>query len=745
MKKMIIGLSCSCSLLALAYAAPAAALDDQQTVTEIVVTANKREERLQDVPASVTAVGADQLARQNITSTDDLVRAVPGLGVAPVPSGGMAVRGIGTRTFSRSAEGSVGIVVDNVALGNAVNPQSPVQLFDVSRVEVLAGPQGTLFGKNTSAGVLNITTKSPVLGVFEGAGHADIGTRNSRVLQGVVNLPLGDDAALRVSGHLDQLPQVYENVFKGRRNDNDAKGVRTRLRWEPSADLSINLIADYDKSRQRDSTWAISNSTPGSFLTQQLAKCGIVASHTNNRACLDGPADSTFESYGASAQVDYDLGGYTLSSITANRWLITRNQADSDSVQVNLLNSNFGGGRITNFSQEFRLVSPAGQMFEYVAGLYYFRSGQTSNNTQQGAVLQALLPTGRTLGQVSITNVEAKSYAAFAQGTLHLGDAFRLIAGGRLNREEISADTDRFLAPGALAPFGSILPVAGSVSDNDFSYRLGAQYDLTPDVMGYLTYSRGYKGPAVNDGAASQNVPLIVRPEIPKQIEAGIKSDLLEHRLALNLAVFHTQVSDFQAQFFDPASMQFIYGNAPELTTKGVEITLFGRPIDGLSLNGGLAYTDATYGEGFFTVCGPNQTAAQGCVGGRQSAVGRRLSATPRWKMTFSGEYVHAWENGYEGYVQLDGVYSSSVVFTQFPDAEATTGAHLVLGGRVGVRSPEGRYGLAIYARNLTDAQVPGFITTNPLGVQLGDPASHIQFLGPDYRRVVGVSLDARF
>jgi iron complex outermembrane receptor protein len=734
---------------AFAQTAPAAV----DTIDAIVVTANKREERLQDVPISISVVAGDQLARQNVNEVTDLTRTTPSLNI-PGPFGALSIRGLGSAAFSRSAEGSVGVVVDGVALANTST--FPPQMFDVERVEVLEGPQGTLFGRNSSAGVLNIVTKRPDPSGSEAVVHADVATRSNYTGRGVVNLPIATNAALRVSGSWSQQPELVHNRFDGSSNRIEGKSARARLLWEPTPDVAVNLIADYSQfDRSGGAPWSVYYSTPGSALSNRLAACGVVVGPKNEEACIDGGNDQTSKTGGLSGQVDWSVGGYTLTSITATRLVKQRSTgSDSDSVPVNRLNVNDSPFDIRNASQELRLTSPSGGRVEYVAGLYYFDSTLKSGNTQIGNLL-ADFGAPYPLGQTLVTHSDTTSYALFGQATVKVTDAFRLVLGARAGHEDVRATTAARVATGAVAPFAGATSTSGRIKDDYVSYRLGAQYDLTDKVMGYLTYTEGYKGPAVNDQAASATAPLLVQPEIPHAWEIGLKSTILDGRLGANIAAFHTRVDDFQTQFYDPDLHLFVFGNAPELTTKGVSITLFGRPMRGLNVNLGAVWNDATYGAGYQVSCGQLQTAAQGClpvrnaagatIGSADDADGNRLIGSPEWKVTGNVEYAADLRDGFEGFVQVDAVYTSRINFNAAYDPIASNAPATIFGGRIGVRTSDQRYGVSLFGRNLFDTYRPVLRTATPTAAQQGDPQSYIQFSGGESRRVIGVSLDARF
>jgi iron complex outermembrane recepter protein len=720
-------------------------------ITEIVVTANKREERLQEVPIAVTVVGGAQLTQQNINDVVDLTRNVPSLNVAG-PFGALSIRGIGSESFSRSAEGSVGVVVDGVALANTST--NPPQLFDVARVEVLEGPQGMLFGRNSSAGIINLVTNAPDPDHFEVDTHADIGTLDTYIARAVINIPVAYRAALRISGTYSQSPNTQFNRFDGTDYNVDGQSVRARFQWEPSSALTVNLIGDYSDVIQRGGVpWSVYYSTPGSLLSSRLAGCGVTVNQANTDGCIDGGNHTTNESYGFSAQVDARVGDVTLTSISAFRGFTARSyESDVDSVPVNVLNEDASPENIHNLSQEFRITSPSGGLIDYVAGLYYFHSYLNGTNTEAGDLFAAL---GEPflIGQALATTSTTRSAAAFGQATVNLTPAFHLILGGRYGNENVNAVTIGSLAPGAVAPFANIAGVRGAADDRYFSYRGGLQYNISREVMAYATYTRGYKGPAINDQSGGGGIPVLVQPEIPHAGEIGLKSTLLDGRLAANIAVFYNRVTDFQTQYFDPTIAQFVFGNAPSLTSKGVSFELLGKPLQGLTVNFGGLYNNARYGSGYEVACSQLQSAAQGCQtvieGGvpvsTTDAHGNPLIGAPEWKVTSSVEYSANVRDGLSGVVSVDAVYTSRINFDAAYDPIDTNAAATVFGGRLAVRRDDGRYGVSLFVRNMFNQYRPIVRFATPTAAEQFDPQSYSQIAGPESHRVVGISLDGKF
>jgi len=733
-------------------ATPPAATGNDVPSDVVVVTANKREQRLQDVPMSVSVVDAAQLQRQNISEVTDLVRGTPGLNSAG-PFGALSIRGIGSISFARSAEGSVGVVVDNVALaGTSINPP---QLFDVSRVEVLEGPQGTLFGSNSSAGIINIVTNAPDPGKFEAFGHVDAGTRGDQLERVTLNIPLAGNAAVRASASYDMAPRQLHNLADDSWLQNQDEAGRVRLLWKPLPDITVNLIGDYTQvSSNGGVPWAVYDATPGSALSKSLAACGVQVGAGNDNGCIAGGNQSTVRAYGYSGQVDFKLGRYELSSISAYRQVDTIIPLhDVDSTPAYLLNQS-GPGTTHFFSQELRLSSPKSAQGSYVAGLYYFDSRLSSAVEQLGPLMHDLgVP--YLLGQTLSTTSSSTSYAAFADGTWFVTPSLGLNLGLRYGSVDIHADTTGTLAPGAVAPLASIAPVDGGTRDHYTSYRAGAQYDLSDKQMVYGSFTRGYKGPAVNDQGGGAGAPLLVGAEIPHAAELGLKNTLLGGRLMANVALFHTRVDNFQAQFYAPAISAFVFGNAPSLTSQGIEFSLQGRPQSNLTVNLGATYNSAKYGDGYIVTCPQSQLASGHCAptfsaagkvnGATIDAGGNRLVGTPETKLTLSGEYRLPVWGSYQGYVQADIVSTTRIYCDPAYDPVNSIAPATIVGGRIGARSSNGRYGMSLFVRNLFDTYRATARLPTPTAAQQLDPVSYSQISGPESHRVIGISLDARF
>ncbi len=718
-------------------------------LTEVVVTAQKREERLQDVPIAVSVASGERLERQNISNIDQLKLVVPSF---EATSFGTSIRGVGTATFSTSIEPTVSTVIDGVVLGR---PEMALgSFYDIERVEILRGPQGMLFGKNASSGVVSIVTNNPRLGAVEGAGNFNLGEGGYNKSDITVNLPVGETAAVRIGGFVNKLDGVLHNKFDGRRfNGNDEFGGRVKFLWRPTDNFDVLLAGDYGDQEQ-SITWSPYKVVPGSPMAMALAACGVTPSPENADLCIDGPQLKDRENYGLSATVNWELSnGLRLTSITATRRDFDDSSGDSDSLPINILNTNLSDQDIRQFSQELRVASPTGQRLEYVAGLYYFK--MTTDQTTDQAGTFGVFPLPR-LNRTIDNHVVTKSQAIFGQATFHATDKLRLLLGGRYTKDSVSLDFDQYAQPGFL-PIGPAVAFSDTVKEDNVSWRVGAQYEITPVTMAYATISRGYKGPGFNQTAVSS--PLQdqrVGPEYPMSYELGLKTVLPGGRAILNVAVFDTKFEDYQAQTVDfsvtPPAFRTI--NAGDLKTRGVEVDITAAPIEGLLINAAGTWLEAEYGNFGFIDCYPGQPIGPGqCevvspgfppllppVLGYDPS-GQRLAGSPEWKFALAGAYQRPIAEGFDGFIQADYSWRSEVNASANGDPATVIGSYGILSGGIGVETQDGRWRLSIWGKNLTDERFPSALFSTPFG----GTGSYSQVLTGDAFRRFGVALNVRY
>jgi iron complex outermembrane receptor protein len=702
--------------------------------TVVVVTAQKREQKLQDVPIAITVAGAAQLERQQITQVRDLDKISPAVSfVDGAPGGGAGIRGIATQSWTPSAEASVGIVVDGVPQGN-VNSSN---LFDMERVEVLRGPQGMLFGQSASAGIINMVTKAPKIGDYSGRMHidyADNGTLGSKygeqVVQGVINLPLTDKSALRAALFLNQVTGVEHDLTTGKDNLNKDFGFRARYLNHLTDKLTLNVIADYDKQVLRGNyVFAILKAVDPQTIASDAA-CGIVPSAKNNLSCSTFPTNAINQNFGLSAQADYSLGEYTLTSVTAYRGRIIGPSTHDVFSQKNLVPTLWkagDNGNLTQVSQELRIESPAGNQLEWVAGAYAARSTYDQDGTL--GVLIVLPP--ETINSNSIARTYTDTQALFGQLTWNFTDKVSGFAGLRLthemvyDRETFSTtiyEPDYFNPTAAFGPPDEVLSASRSLSNT--SGRVGLQYRVNPDLMVYASVARGYKGPQVNDTIQGQT-PFIVEPEIPTATEMGAKGMI--GRVGVDLNLFYTKVENFQAQkcIYDPVQKCGPI-NVSQVISKGVELDLFGKPMRNLTINAGFIYNPVTYPDGFV---GSDLTP----LGGTQ------MTGAPVYKFTLSGEYVANLANNYQAVIGFDTIYKSLVHIYPSSNPDFDLKAHWISGARLSLRFPNRTTSVSLYVRNISNTPEPINIYPGPL-----DGDTH-QVLYKQGLRAVGLSLDQSF
>ena len=743
---------------AAAEAAPAKA--EINELPTVVVTAQKRTQTLKEVPVAISVVGAEQLQKQGVSDITDLSKAVAALEFGDTKTGGAggsaSIRGIGTAVFTTSAESSVGIVVDGVPLGNTAGGA----LFDLERVEVLRGPQGTLFGKNASAGVLNMVTKAPKFNLFEGSASLELSGKNAlgsklgnTVLRGAVNVPINDISALRITAHADQLKGVYHNVYNGTDAKTVGTGARVRYLLKPDADLSINLIADYDKNKSTNAVFfapaiAYAKNTAGNHSPlAEFAACGVTVSLKNNDVCSDSLELWQASVGGLSAQVDKTLAnGLTLTSITAVRERRTGPDSAAIDMSVGYDKVRTIGTEIKTrqVSQELRLASAGRQQIDWVAGLFLsdYHSTKTGTTTILPSPYAPSPPVPRSIATLAESTTDTGTAAVFGQASFKLDEQFSLLAGLRYTRDRVS-DSQTQSATVTFAPFAlptTVKTAAASVRESDLSGKVGLQYAISKGSNAYLTLSRGYKGPQIDNStpinglAASGTAPgLIVKAEQPTSIEAGLKTSLFDRRVDVDVAVFNTKIKNFQEQnctLTAVGALNCIPLNVPEVKSYGLELDLRARVLGAVSLRASGALIMGTEYPSGFTF-------------DNQNVGGQRLLYSPKGKLTVGADYDTEVLGGYEMSLGVDATYKSGVRLCNTLAPECGFKAHTIVGAHAGLRSPDDKWGLTLFVRNAGDERVPNAILYPLPGKGAG--SGYAYSLGANSFRTVGLTADIKF
>ncbi|NBC35090.1 TonB-dependent receptor [Novosphingobium sp. FSY-8] len=739
--------------MAQAQTAPAA---PQAGLEEIVVTAQKREQNLQSVPVAVTALSGDALASKNVATVSDLPRLAPSLTVTQgnVPTNNsINLRGIGTSAFSTGIEPSVAVIVDDVAL--LQQAQAFSGLSDIARIEVLRGPQGTLFGKNSSAGAINIVTRGASK-VLSGGATLRATTDEEYRVDATLAGPLGDNIGFRINGFYGDRKGYINNLTDGRRFNNDASyGLRGRLEIRPAAGLKIDLIAGHSVSS--------SNGTARTFLQVPTGAtvfgaavapsiADIAPGYGNYAVRIDGPLYNKSVQSTFIGKASYDLGFADLVSITSYQDWKFRFAEDFDYLTGTVLG--LSGGIVANstyhatqFTQELRLVSPARKPLTYVLGLFY-SDGATTRTFDRG-------PSGPVVARWS-SRSGTISYAAFGQATYSFLDRNHIDVGLRYNHEKVSADFIN-LVPNASPPAANATCLAtcsGVANDGVVTTKVALRRDLADGVMGYVSYARGYKGQGfdISSGFTPRRAANPVKPETSNAYEIGLKSRFLDNRLQLNVAAFWSDFNNFQAQsgiLLPDNTIQLTLNNVGRVRTRGVEIELSAKPTPALRLDGSVSYTEAMIRSFPGAQCYTGQTV--GCVDldgagpsttTGQDLSGKRLANAPRLKFNIGGTYTIALPKAaFDGFVQLDYNYQSRVNFDLLQNPLTQLAPYGVLNASFGI-TPKGRgVALTVFVNNVFDKHYASNIAM-ATGGSIGLLS---QTLGRDSRRYAGLKAHVEF
>ena len=737
------------------------------TVEEVIVTATRRDAPLQSVPISVGVVSGDAVEAANLKGIRDLQFLSPSVYVTTANGASIAVRGVGTTSTNNGGEQAVGLVVDGVVIG-FVDDLGLDALPDVDHVEVLRGPQGMLFGKNASAGVISVATRNPTLGGgVSGDVHLSYGELNDTNDNATVNIPISDTLAARLTGYFVHRDGFVDDVLLHKKaGGNSGGGLRGKLLWQPDDKLSVLLSGDFRSSLQGCNflaTWENFGNgyltfAPGGLGQQAL---GIVAGPNNTENADFMTGNRLTRSGGGSVQADYKLdNGLTFTSVTAYRLLGRHVDAAivSGAIPFEEQILNYNGKQ---FSQEFRITSPVGKPLTYVAGLYYYNRSADFNSLVAGPFggqAPAVYGPGAEIslvgGKQYVHNV-VESSAVFGEATYHVTPALNLVAGGRFTYDRTHASTHTDLVPDVFPSPGGIRRPSGSGSANDtnFSYRLGPQYYITPRIMAYFTFATGYKGPVID--AESSNAVKLVDPETVKSYEAGLKSEFFDRRLLLDVAVFHEKFKDFQTSVWEPTINAFRLGNAGGLLSKGVEVNFTGKPTPDLTITGGVNYLEAVYTDfkaSCYSTAAPipqlfttNPSGVGGCYkapgasSGFVQAAGFPLANASKWTYNLTVAYEHPISSEFKLDASANYIWRSKF-FNVGYDPNTEIPSYGVAGVNVGVSPLNNAWRVGVFARNLFDKYFQASVASTSL-----DAGAYTNLVSAEARRTVGVVVDASF
>lgn len=712
----------------------------------VIVTAAKREQSVQNVPIAVSAFSGETLADRGVADINNLQEVSPSLMINTANStsngGTIRIRGIGTIGNNIGLESAVGFFQDGAyrsRSGHALN-----ELFDIQRVEVLRGPQGTLFGKNTSAGAISVISKAPEF-EFGGNLSASLGNLEYRRIEGMLTGPIaGDELAFRLSGALTRRDGYMTDLRTGQdTNNKDRWAVRGQLLWKPADDFRARLIVDYlDKDELCCAASFLIVGPTGPVLralggTTTITDDGRIVGF--NRAPFDKVRDG-----GATLDLEWRLAEATLSSISTYRHLDAHRGQDVDFTDVDLFQFSDTKESFESWSQELRLAGTRGSL-DWLVGAYASKETITSRGrplvtlgTKGPAYFAILFGNPAVAGLLqpgngvsASFNQETTGWAVFTNNTWNITDAWYLNFGLRYTEESKDGGSvvnetgtagvvdDNW--PCGLLPVPTFCGNAGYAlkrSDNNLTGTVKIGYKLSDDINLYAGWSNGFKSGGFNlDPLAYKFSPAgkvigdgrEFGDETVDSYEAGFKSKWFDNRLALNIAAFHSTFKGFQVNNF--TGTVFAVVNMPEVVSKGVELESFWAAADGVFFNGGVTYTDATY-----TADTPitNSTAS---LGGPTNLQGRQLTNAPRWQASIGANierdlpFLEGWNYIANGNWMYRSDYNTGADLDPQKEQDAFSLVNL----QVGLRSQDHRFDVRLWVNNVFDTDYKQFVLDSVL------------------------------
>jgi iron complex outermembrane receptor protein len=676
--------------LAADASADAGAAADAAQVQEVVVTANKRKESLQNVPIAVTAVTAQTAAAIGVTDISSLQTTVPGLEFPRLFSGSTpTLRGIGTNFGIGGEESVVAIYIDDVYIGS---PSATTFSFNnIDQIEVLKGPQGTLFGRNAMGGVINISTRtpspgqSPVLDV--GAGYANYDTFSGSIYGGAaINDKLAADLA--INGNW-QTEGWGKNLYTGKDafTERDFE-ARTKWVYKPDDKTTITLGADFERTRY-DEGIAMRPVEGALFPNGQVFQ-GFYNVDENVTAYVDTKQG------GFSGKIDHDFGWAHLISITAWRQSHAFNNSDEDQTVVPSQYLPISDN-LDSVTEELRLVSQDWKNFHWLTGFFYYH----------GSSNFALMDSGLSLGPITLDehfNQTIDSFAGFGQGTYDFPLGFHLTLGARYTYDELSEN--------ATEEVGISLASAQSTTESAFTYKVNLAKDLGRDISAYVGYSTGFKSGIYNDQSI---LAPPVKPETLDDIEGGLKTELFDRRLRLNLAAYHYEYDNLQVTSLTRGASgqtSATLTNAAQAANTGVELDFEAQPSRFLTLRGGLEAMHSRF-TSFPDATISIPLAAGGNTTVTGSATGFATPHSPDLSGNFGGEYRVPTPSG-DFVGALNYSYSSS--FAWDPDNRLKQRPYSLLNGSVRWVAAGQKWEVTAWAKNITGAEYSIYTTANVVG-----------------------------
>ncbi|MFT3975774.1 MAG: TonB-dependent receptor [Sphingomonas bacterium] len=698
-------------------------------IPEVIVTAQKRAEKLQDVPISMEVLSGDKLQALHSSDFHDIQNYVPNVFVQMSAADNVIyIRGFGSSPNNFGFDQSVSLYEDGVYLGRSKQFETP--FFDLERVEVLRGPQGALFGKNTAAGAVSIVTAGPTKhleGAITGAYNFD---QKGYDVTGYVAGPITDTLGARVAlKFLDQDGYIF-NRATGERDPSRREQIgRVTLKWSPSTSFDYTVKGEYS-NRSRYGWNTVS------------APLDVRSTPDFTRYDSGSPSGSAYDktkSWNLSGTGNIYLGDFTITSVTGYSWFRTSSVVGIDQTIP-------GGGvsptlvgvswpeQFSQFSQEVRLASPTSGNLQYIVGAYYDES-----HYWMGGGLSYNLLGGALVGdEHNDFHQSADTVSLFGQATYRLTSKLRLVGSLRYTHNHKSATFAELLSSGA--PLQPITTAQGRLNEGHVDPSATLQYDFTPDIMGYFTYGQGSKsGGFLSNTAGVTDATFSFRPEHSRNFEAGVKATLFDGRVIANVSAYDLRFTDLQVSALNPVTLSFVTGNAASATSRGVEFSLSWRPVPAFDLTASGAYQDAKYDDYVGASCLATETLVQCDPNNTASIAANNIKGTP---LEFASKFMANVQAHYHQIITNDlkldttvGVAGRSGYFAtdNYDPHFGFQPGYAKLDVRIQIGAPNDRWHLALVGKNLTNKATFSYaipwgvpVTSDPRAIRYVEEARNI-------------------
>lgn len=683
----------------------AASDEPAQRAGDIVVTAQRREQRLQDVPISITAISASSLEKAGVTGTLQLQTLAPSLHIDVAgPVANIYVRGIGTGATDIGSEGSVAVYIDGVY---QPNPVANVMEFNgVERIEVLKGPQGTLFGRNATGGVVQLITKDPS---SKPEMNFDVGYDNYQTVRASAYLSGGltENLAANLAVQYDNQNKGWgKNVTTGEkryyaRNFN----ARGKLLFTPGDATKITLAGNYGDSNRQNID---AQNPPGAVLATGQGYLG------RYRTASDTDTEVVGKTYGGSLTATHDFGSLMIRNIAAYQKAKVYEGLDQDVSALPLVRGDFYTGT-RMYSEEFHVLAPSSAKFQWLVGAYYFDYVKYNLPVDITGLVFDPAFTNPNAGVAIYGRANARSISGFAQGTYPLTDGLNLTAGIRYTRDKVDYT-------GSVNVAGTSI-VAVSERNKFYksskpTWRLSLDYKFSPDILGYVSYNRGVKSGGFSTGvAASTNTPFLA--EQLDAYEVGLKTQLFDRKLTLNTAAFHYDYANIQTTRISAGATATI--NGPSAKLSGFEVEMNARVTPRLTLNANGTYLHSEFGDFLGAPNVPRLPNGRDGAGDPNfNAKGNRLPFTPKFAGNIGFDYRVPLDNG-EITLNSNLNYTGKA-FTRL-DNRLFIKEHVLLSASLGWKGSNGLR-LSVWGKNLTNTYYYNYLAAVAGGNDFGIPAA---------------------